>query len=325
MLHQALCRNKDSCVHGAGNQLGDEVDEAALRNLGLHNFESTSTSKEDQKDGTTAKTPEKGSKASSQESSGAVGVGPFILGESLPVVPEKLVKKILKGDFIDMADLLKDNLEAERRRYSQEQGVGQPSYGQPPYYKREVPDMLSWLTCFSLYAAVITSKYPQKAKELWAYQAMMVSEQRRCGGRGWLLYDSAFRQQISSLEATDFSKINQSLYSTTFLAYGGRSSFCSYCLAADHAQEDCALHPQRGVPVVRFKEAGTPRLGDIRRKRPRRGACFAWNEGKCSAQYCRFDHVCSKCFGDHKRVVCRLNRGESGQGRPTEEPRSSNR
>ena len=90
-------------------------------NLGLHNFESTLTSKEDQKDGTTAKTPEKGSKASSQESSGAVGVGPFVLGESLPVVPEKLVKKILKGDFIDMADILKDNLEAERRRYSQEQ------------------------------------------------------------------------------------------------------------------------------------------------------------------------------------------------------------
>ena len=74
-----------------------------MRNLGLHNFESTSTSKEEQKDGTTAKTPEKGSKASSQESSGAVGVGPFILGES-----EKLVKRILKGDFIDMADLLKD-------------------------------------------------------------------------------------------------------------------------------------------------------------------------------------------------------------------------
>ena len=41
---------------------------------------------------------------------------PFILGESLPVVPAKLVKKILRGDFVDMADLLEDNLEAERRR-----------------------------------------------------------------------------------------------------------------------------------------------------------------------------------------------------------------
>ena len=50
--------------------------------------------------------------------------------------------------------------------------------------------MLSWLHCFSLYAAVITSKYPHKARELWVYQATMVAEQRRCGGRGWLLYDA---------------------------------------------------------------------------------------------------------------------------------------
>lgn len=38
------------------------------------------------------------------------------------------------------------------------------------------------------------------------------------GGRGWLLYDAAFRQQIRSYDLVDFSHINQSLYSTTFLA-----------------------------------------------------------------------------------------------------------
>ena len=41
---------------------------------------------------------------------------PFVLNEALPVVPAKLVKKILKGEFIDMCELLKDNIEAERRR-----------------------------------------------------------------------------------------------------------------------------------------------------------------------------------------------------------------
>ena len=77
--------------------------------------------------------------------------------------------------------------------------------------------MLSWLHCFSLYAAVITSKYPHKAMELLAYQATVVAEQRRCGGRSWLLYDAGFRQQLSSVGAADFSKMNQSLYTTTFL------------------------------------------------------------------------------------------------------------
>ena len=157
MSHQALCRNNDSCIHGAGNQLGDEVGEVVLQSLGLRIFESIWTIREDKKDGTTAKTAAKGSNISGQVSAGAQ-LELAILGKSLPVVPEKLVKKIVKGDFIDMVDLLRHNLEAEHRRYSQEQGAGQPSYRQSPYYKREVPDILSWLTRLSLYAAVIPSE-----------------------------------------------------------------------------------------------------------------------------------------------------------------------
>lgn len=73
---------------------------------------------------------------------------------------------------------------------------------------REVPDFESWLQCFSSYAAVVASRYPHKCGELWAYQAIMIAEHRKCGGRGWLLYNSAFRQQITSLETAEFAKIN---------------------------------------------------------------------------------------------------------------------
>lgn len=41
---------------------------------------------------------------------------PFVLSETLPVVPAKLVKKVVTGDFVDMAELLKDNIEVERRQ-----------------------------------------------------------------------------------------------------------------------------------------------------------------------------------------------------------------
>lgn len=40
----------------------------------------------------------------------------FTLGEGLPPVPAKLVSHIQKGEFIDMAELLRDNIKAERRR-----------------------------------------------------------------------------------------------------------------------------------------------------------------------------------------------------------------
>lgn len=251
---------------------------------------------------------------SGREAGGETKEGaPFIVGEALPVVPGKLVKKILKGEFVDMAELLTDNLEVERRRLA----TGDTTQGQRPS-RREVPDFESWLQCFSAYAAVVCNKYPHKGKELWAYQAMMISEHRKCGGRGWLLYDSAFRQQIASLEAVDFSRINQSLYSTTFLAYGGRGQFCVRCMMSDHGQEDCALHPNRALPMVQFKDfsAGPGRKEESSpRRRPSRGACFAFNDGKCLSPYCRFDHVCSRCGGNHKKAACRSRARDGAGGR----------
>ena len=176
----------------------------------------------------------------------------FILSEALPVVPVKLVKRIHKAEYVDMAELLKDNMEAERRRMLSDSAFPPTHFTNRPVW-REIPDMLSWLQCFSLYTAVVASKYPEKAK---AYQATLIGEARRWGGRGWLLYDSAFHQQITSFDAVDFSKINQSLYSTTFLAYGAGAKFCPECMMADHSQEECALHPSAPCQWCRCRECG---------------------------------------------------------------------
>ena len=38
---------------------------------------------------------------------------PFVLSEALPVVPGRLVQRIQRGDYVEMAELLKDNVEEE--------------------------------------------------------------------------------------------------------------------------------------------------------------------------------------------------------------------
>ena len=83
---------------------------------------------------------------------------PFILSEGLAPVPVKLVAKILRGEFVDMAELLRDNLEALRRGTLQD-----PMVGDAPSAKRlrrEIPDILSWMQCFGTFIAVIASKCP---------------------------------------------------------------------------------------------------------------------------------------------------------------------
>ena len=159
-----------------------------------------------------------------------IAATPFILSEALPVVPPKLVKRIVRGDYIDMAEMLSDNMELERRRaLAESEGIANVKQSG----RREIPDVLSWLHCFSLYAAVLCTRYPDKAKQLWAYQALMITETRRCGGRGWRLYDTTFCQQLTSLETADFAKLNDSLYATTFLAYGTKRQCCPNCLLPD--------------------------------------------------------------------------------------------
>ena len=43
--------------------------------------------------------------------------------EGLPPVLTKLVARIQRGEFVDMAELLWDNIEVERRKTSQDQGT----------------------------------------------------------------------------------------------------------------------------------------------------------------------------------------------------------
>ena len=81
----------------------------------------------------------------------------FVLSEGLAPVPAKLMGRILRGNFVDMAELLRDNLEAQRRGVIQESSVI-PS--DPKRSRQEVPDLLSWVQCFGTYMAVVTSAQP---------------------------------------------------------------------------------------------------------------------------------------------------------------------
>lgn len=84
--------------------------------------------------------------ASSKSDLPSTSVSPFILSEGLSPVPAKLVAKIQKGDYVDMAELLCDNMEWECRQWTPD------SFGSKggTASRREVPNLLSWITCFNM-------------------------------------------------------------------------------------------------------------------------------------------------------------------------------
>ncbi len=212
---------------------------------------------------------------------------PFVLNSVLPVVPAQLVKRIVKGDFVDMAELLRDNLEAERRRAQVELEPGKSNSPAPA--RREIPDFTSWVQCFALYASVIQANFPDKGRDLWAYLGVIASEYRRVGGSGWRLYDAAFRQQFASMESADFGKVDTTLFATTFLTYHRSAHSCVGCLPAGHDSDEHSSgrrHVEGGRPHQEASRGGEPGF-----KRRRRGPCYAWNDGRCNITHCRFEHV----------------------------------
>ena len=94
-------------------------------------------------DGMTSK--DAGGATSGDSSSAMVSSLPFILSEGLAPVPTKLVARIHRDEFVDMADLLLDNLEARRQGDLLE---ATSSTMEPKRNRREVLDLLSWVQCF---------------------------------------------------------------------------------------------------------------------------------------------------------------------------------
>ena len=120
-------------------------------------------------------------------------------GETPPgraVSPEQgaspsLIAKLQCGEYVNMTELMRDNIEATCWRLDTDAPHCSSNVKKP---HRKIPDFLSWLQCFGVYASIVVSKQQDRFRQLMAYQTLMIREARRCGGTGWLAYDAMFHQ-----------------------------------------------------------------------------------------------------------------------------------
>jgi len=130
----------------AGGPWDTEKDLRQIANLGLLEFMSqlARQGKEDDDPNPTVR--------NRQLPSRDVEVGPFI-GPACGASPPG--KKILKGEYVDMAELLKDNMEVERHLQESEMG-----HASRVAIRREIPDLLSAIACMQLSFVLSTWRKP---------------------------------------------------------------------------------------------------------------------------------------------------------------------
>ena len=203
---------------------------------------------------------------------------PFALAGSLPMIPENLVEKILKGQYVDLSDLLQDNILLAKKSTGTSGSSATESGLTQRYKKREFTKdearMLSWIQCFTVYTAIVCSQDPGRLNDLLGYMVIMSNEGRRFKYQGWLTYDEMFRQSVVK----------------------------SKCSSPDHHTSQCALTERKPA----YRPPSPPRRKRPRSRSPDRGICYAWNDGKCSRGYsCKYKHaICLKCGSDHRAVQC---------------------
>lgn len=126
------------------------------------------------------------------------------VGESLPPVPTKLASKILRWEYIEMAEMLPEfwsgaKLEEEdSKRFTLR-------------HPRQVTDIFTWLHRYTSYVRVLVSRYHGVVPELMAYLVTITRVSQDFSGLGWVRYDAAFRRQAAITGNRKWSQINLSL------------------------------------------------------------------------------------------------------------------
>ena len=198
------------------------------------------------------------------------------------------------------------------------QGPGRP----PPPAWLPITDISQWIERFSLMSDVLCSKFPDKAGELFAYQASIIRAKRNYEGTRWVAYDRQYRREALARKDLNWSVTDPRLYNEAFTGRARSIARCNYCLQDDHNEAQCSRNPNRPM----FGWFPDPSLWPAQpagaspptpSRTPTGEICRRFNEGRCRFARCRYRHQCNGCGGNHAWVHCPRN-----QTRPAPRSRS---
>ena len=227
------------------------------------------------------------------------------VGEGLPPIPLKLAKKIRRGEFVEMEELLPELWPPAHQEGTESKLQSKRS--------RRVTDIFSWIQCFATYASVRGMQAPELIPELMAYMLSIIRVSREYSGLSWVQYDVLFRKHAALKADTKWSVINPTLYARCFTGAARDVVRCELCWAATHETKDCAQQVgterslearlqviEDSVQVMTHAQQRNPQT----QSRPSGEICRKYNNQGCNYPYCRHTHACLGCGGPHPEPQC---------------------
>ena len=231
----------------------------------------------------------------------------------------ELVRRIQALEFVEMRDLLPDNIALAERLEAL------PTHRSPAKAPetREVGALATWVTAFSTYIAVVATAHP-RVRDMLAYMRLLVREAKKYGGTGWVTYDQVFRRNRPGLEAR-WDVLDPSLHIAYISSQADSPATpCAICSEVDHLTEDCALSSLAPAtkkaplpPAAASRDLIRGGLSKSKRQLPAKAfpskrICLSWNRGRCAFPgSCNFQHICVTCRGQHPAQECTHTASES--------------
>ena len=222
------------------------------------------------------------------------------------LLPARIVKKILNLEFVDMAEITKDD--------NHEPTLGRPQTARPP-----IQDISQWVERYALMAGILASRFPNKAPVFFAYLATIVRAERNYQPGSWVAYDRQYRREALARRDLNWSRTDTTLYSEAFTGRAKSIPRCEYCLQEDHTSTYCPCNPNRPMfgwfpnPVPANPQSWpsvtrTPAAQSATNRKPITDEiCNNFNQGRCTgkkALRCTRTHACQICQGNHTASRC---------------------
>ena len=203
------------------------------------------------------------------------------LGLSRPV-DRSLEDKILRGEYVDFALLLPDNLyqsqtpEIQLRLDDSSSGPMGSPVTMVRKKKTVIDTFQKWLDAYMVYMLVLVTAYPRRALELIKYQQIISRAVTKFKGLAWVSYDQQFRRRAAYDLSLSWDKVDLELWTVTFA--GLAKPHCNVCSSPYHAEDVC------------------PSADPNRKLRRPQTVCFDFNKSTgCRRRNCSYPHVCRRC------------------------------
>ena len=225
------------------------------------------------------------------------------IGTGLPTIPKKLLDRMYRWEYIDLAELLPQTSahDAATPEVDPHRFVLFPGCEFIKPKKHKVDSITEWIKAFAIYMAAMWKRYPEAMPEMIAYLLLIVNASDQYDGLYWRAYDTHYRVNAAATGNRHWSRLDIDLYTRFFTGRAKAVSSCHTCDSTSHSSDQCPVRPQRAragkrpVGASSFRKRKWP--GDV---------CFGFNaSGDCPYKTaCKFRHVCGSSGGKHPAKSC---------------------